>query len=381
MLLRFLAMWALPQLSDDYFRFIWDGLLLSQGENPFALLPSEWMQQPDRAAELGLREALFEGMNSPDYFTIYPPVLQAIFGLAAWMFPSNTLAAVWVMKGFIFVAEGLSLLLLVRLLRIWNMPVNWIAIYALNPLIIIEFCGSLHFEALMILGLLMVLWMLAQGWSWGAILPFAFAVDVKLLPLMLLPVMVRYLGWLRAILFGLGVIGVSVVMFLPLFEWETFTHLGESVDLYFQSFEFNASLYYVVREVGYVWKGYNIIGIAGRILPIIVIAGIAILSLRREAKSLASLPVDWLAVFSLYFALASIVHPWYSGVLVALASLGRYLFPIIWTVLLPLTYAAYRTDQYAEELWLVFIEYAVVYSWAWLEWRNRSFAKDESQDV
>ena len=44
----------------------------------------------------------------------------------------------------------------------------------------------------------------------------------------------------------------------------------KSIHLYFQKFEFNASVYYIIREIGFQMKGYNFIQTVGTISPFIV---------------------------------------------------------------------------------------------------------------
>ena len=342
---RLIALFALPQLSDDYFRFVWDGRLLSQGINPFLQLPSELMASPEEAASLGLTEELYEGLNSKNYFTIYPPILQGIFSLGASLFPKDLYGHVLLMKCSVYLAEAASLLILLRLLRHMQLPLAWIGIYALNPLTIVELCGNLHFEALMIVGLLWAIWELRNNRWLRATIPFAIAVGSKLLPLMLLPLLIRRLGCWRAIAFGAIVVGLTTLMFLPILDLDTFLHLSESVGLYFQSFEFNASIYYLVRWVGYQFTGYNIIQSAGPWLAISTIAGILLLSWREQKDNL-SRSMMW--VFLIYFSLSSIVHPWYSISLIALCVCTPYRFPIIWSVLIPVSYATYRTTEYIQ---------------------------------
>ena len=139
---RLIALFALPEMSDDYFRFVWDGRILAAGENPFALLPSAYLAQPEQMVRLGLDEALFSRLNSPEYFTIYPPVLQAIFWLGAWLSPDSIYGHVLVMKSVVFLAETGSLLLLLRLLKAWQKPLHWLGWYAWNPLVIVELTGK-----------------------------------------------------------------------------------------------------------------------------------------------------------------------------------------------------------------------------------------------
>lgn len=368
---RVLALFSMPELSDDYARFVWDGKLLVAGESPFLQLPSEYMDQPARAQALGLTPELYQALNSPHYFTIYPPVNQAVFWLGVSLSPDSTYGAVLWMKLMLLLAELGTLWLLLRLLAIWKYPKEWVALYALNPLVVVELVGNLHFEALMIFFLLASVYLFEQTrWRWAA-LPFVGAICSKLLPIMLLPLLLRRLGWRRALGFGGLVAGGTLLCFLSVLDVETFAHLLDSVSLYFQKFEFNASIYYLVRWVGFQVKGYNIIQTAGTYLAAITVLGILLLTVLERRPRWPSLPAAMLGAFTIYFALASIVHPWYITTLVALATLSPWRYPVIWSALLPLTYVTYRDDTYTELLGLVAVEYLLVLAWMMWEGKKR----------
>ncbi len=112
----------MPNLSDDIYRFVWDGRLLYQGYDPFAYLPSEIIRGEGDVAAKGIDQALFEQLNSPDYYTIYPPVNQAVFALAAWVSPTSVRGSAIVIRLVIFAAELLTLWLLMRLLTVNRNP-------------------------------------------------------------------------------------------------------------------------------------------------------------------------------------------------------------------------------------------------------------------
>ena len=80
LLLRLVLMFSFPKLSDDIFRFVWDGRLWLAGHNPFDHLPTWYMEQG--LAIKGLSPTLFEQLNSPEYYTIYPPLAQLTFTIA-----------------------------------------------------------------------------------------------------------------------------------------------------------------------------------------------------------------------------------------------------------------------------------------------------------
>jgi hypothetical protein len=147
-LFRLLVLFAFPNLSDDVFRFVWDGRLTVNGENPFLHMPSWYLESKNIIP--GLNQELYDQLNSHEYFTVYPPILQYIFAFSVWLFPNDIYASTIVMKCFIFLAECGSIAILLKLFKQFEIHAKYIAIYALNPLVIIELTGNLHFEGVML---------------------------------------------------------------------------------------------------------------------------------------------------------------------------------------------------------------------------------------
>ena len=105
-----LFLFSIPNLSDDFYRFIWDGRLLASGNHPFAQLPVYYID--NNISIQGIDEELFKSLNSPEYFTIYPALSQYVFWLAASLAPHSVYGSVLVIKMVIFAAEIGSLFLL-----------------------------------------------------------------------------------------------------------------------------------------------------------------------------------------------------------------------------------------------------------------------------
>ena len=68
----------------------------------------------------------------------------------------------------------------------------------------------------------------------------------------------------------MGLLGGSTValLFLPFFWSLGFENYLATIQLWFKNFEFNGSLYYIVRWIGYQIKGYNIIRQWGAFSPL-----------------------------------------------------------------------------------------------------------------
>ena len=142
---RLLLFFGLPSLSDDVFRFIWDGLLLKNSIHPFEQLPSFYIEQPVE----GLTKSLYNRLNSPEYFTIYPPLNQGLFWLSV-QFSDSWLVNANIIRFVLLVADVVSLYLLRSLLKLYQKNEHLAYWYFLNPLVILEFTGNLHFEGLVV---------------------------------------------------------------------------------------------------------------------------------------------------------------------------------------------------------------------------------------
>lgn len=357
-----------PNLSDDYFRYIWDGRLLTAGYNPFMYLPSE-LESTVLYQELNL-EQLYPYLNSPNYFSVYPPVAQALFGLGAWISPSSVWASLIAIRVVYILAELLTIFGLYKLLKLLNKPKDYILIYALNPLVILELTANLHLEVFMICMLVWAIYfLLNKQWKWS--IPFmVLAVGVKLLPLMFLPLFWRRLGWKNGFFYCLGV-GLGVLcLFLPFLNWTLVEKIGSSVQLYFASFEFNGSVYYFLRW-GLFSNSYWLVGITKALLPVVVLTILAYQVWRTKSDSQ---PQEFLQamlwIYTAYYLCSTTVHPWYISTFVVFAVCLPYRYMLYWTMLIGLTYSTYQTTEYLENSWFIALEYLSVYTILLYELKN-----------
>jgi alpha-1,6-mannosyltransferase len=152
---RILLLFAFPNLSDDIYRFVWDGRLINAGLHPFAQLPDYYLQK----SLVGIDQELFSKLNSKQYFTIYPPFAQFIFWLST-AFTSNIIISVIIIRVLIIAAEIGSIIIILKLLDLYKIHRKKVLIYALNPLVILELTGNLHFEAFMIFFLMLFVYFL-----------------------------------------------------------------------------------------------------------------------------------------------------------------------------------------------------------------------------
>jgi len=357
---RLVLLPAFPLLSDDIYRFIWDGRLITQGQNPFNYLPTYWMES--NGSELGLNKNLFDSLNSPEYFTIYPPICQSIFAISQWMAGTSIFGAAVVFKTFLIGFELGSLYFIYKILNFLKLPIKNILFYALNPLIIIEISGNLHFEGAMIFFFTLSIWlMLSKKWITSAI-AFSLSVASKLLPLMFLPFILNYYGWKKGLKYCTLVGICSILYFLPLLSTTFIQNFSTSLDLYFQKFEFNASIYYIGRAIGEWKKGYNIIATLGPALGITTLMGIIGLAVMKKVTTVPSLLQGFLLAFTIYLFLGTTIHPWYLSIPILLSCFTKFRFPLLWSGLIMFTYFNYSETHYQEQLWLVGIEYVIVYT-------------------
>ena len=260
----------------------------------------------------------------------------------------------------VLLAESGTAALLLALLRAFGQSGQRALWYLLNPLVITELTGNLHFEALMICFGLLALWLLVQGQRSRSAVALGLAVGTKLLPVLMLPLLIKRLGWRQFIRYSI-VTGIVVsALFLPFLSLDLLRNINRSLTLYFSKFEFNASVYYVLRSIGYHLTGYNEIAIIGPGLARATAVLALWLAWREKPAVWATLPRTLLFTLTIYYLFAIVVHPWYLAPLVALSVFTTYRFALVWSGMVVLSYAAYQTSAYLENPWLLGLEYLTV---------------------
>ena len=369
---------AIPNLSQDFYRFIWDGRMILEGINPYLFTVESFISQGE--FPVAEAQALRTGMGelNASHFTNYPPINQLCFTIAALFAGKSILGSVFVMRLLIIAADFGTLHFGKTLLDKLNIPVYNIFWYILNPFIIIELTGNLHFEGVMIFFLVWGLYLLYIGkWQFAAVV-LALSISVKLIPLIFLPLFFQWfvkrndkdketltvLNLTRLIGFYAIIIITTLLLFAPFYSSEFIHNYSKTVALWFQNFEFNGSMYYIAREIGYLFRGYNEIAIIGTVTPILVILFVLIITFFRRNRTPITLITAMLLVLSFYYFTTTTVHPWYLATLLILSVFTKYKFPLVWSFVIILSYLAYvnlnKADK-SENLWLITLEYAIVY--------------------
>ena len=406
---------AIPNLSQDFYRFIWDGRMILEGFNPYLYNVESFISND--VFPLAQAQELYTGMGAlnASHFTNYPPINQLCFVIAALFSGKSILGSVVVMRLLIIAADFGTLHFGKKLLKKLKLPAHNIFWYILNPFIIIELTGNLHFEGVMIFFLVWSLYLLHSGkWQWAAV-ALAFSISVKLIPLLFLPLFWQWfikrpfdcvpgdkpndeilkhvphdiiankvkqsvsiseiatslpprndmVQRIIKLMSFYAIVGITtLLLFAPFYSSEFVNNYTQTMALWFQRFEFNASLYYIAREIGYTYRGWNEIAIIGAYIPKIVMGFVLLMALFRKNKTTVQLITAMLLVLTFYYFIATTVHPWYVATLLILSVFTKYKFPLVWSFVIILSYLAYLNVNQAnksENLWIIALEYVVVY--------------------
>lgn len=359
---RLLWGWTMPLLSDDFWRFLWDGHLLAAGESPFAHTPRAWLQA--YSGDDGFYAQAFPCLNSPDYYSLYPPLSQLWFYLGAVCGGESIEGQVWALRLWLWLAECAAVVGLWRWLRVEGIEVRYALLWLLNPFVIVEFSGNLHFELVQAAFLFWAMYFWRQGRFLAWSLMFGAAVLCKLIPLLLMPIFFFALPSWRWRFGASALIGAMVVgAFLPLVSVGELLHIAESLRLYVDKFAFNASAYYFLCWLGELMGWQNAAAVLGTFLYALlffVAWAVAWWSWRRAWR----LEAACLLVLVAYYALTRTLHPWY------------WLLPLCFSLTLPrwrfwalfvaaclfLSYATYARTPYAENMPLLVVQYACIFA-------------------
>ncbi|MEX0315494.1 MAG: mannosyltransferase [Allomuricauda sp.] len=362
-LFRLVFLWAEPNLSQDFYRFIWDGELIKNGINPYLNVPNNLISQSN--LPIANAQQLYDGMGSlsAKHFSNYPPLNQIIFTIAAFLGGGSVLGSIIIMRLTIVLADIGILYFGRKLLQKLNKSNHMAFWYFLNPLVIIELTGNLHFEGVMLFFFVWAMYLIAEK-KWLAAAPiYAMSIMVKLVPILFLPLFIRYFGFKKSTFFYVAV-GIScILLLLPFYSSSFIDNYSETVGLWFSNFEFNAGIYNLVKHIGVNFfdaKPWILVKDYGKLVAIFVVVATILIAFLRKNQNLGTLITSMLLVLTLYYLLSSTVHPWYVVFLLVLVIFTEFRYAIVWSLFVILSYWAYSNPDYDENLWLLAIEYIAV---------------------
>ena len=137
LLFRVILLFSAPGLSDDVYRYLWDGRVQAAGINPYVYPPAS-----EALADLK-DDVIFPRVNHPHVPTIYPPLAQIFFRVCYLIHPS-----VWAIKTGLVLFDLLTAWFLLGLIRLYDQHPGQLLIYLWHPLLPVEVAGNGHVDAL-----------------------------------------------------------------------------------------------------------------------------------------------------------------------------------------------------------------------------------------
>jgi hypothetical protein len=343
-----------PSLSDDVYRYLWDGSVLLHGINPY--------RYPPQAMALAfLRGPDYQSINYKGIPSIYPPLAQLAFALGAALD-----LGIWGPKAVLWSCELLLLWALARLLGCLGLGPERLLLYAWNPLILFEFSGSTHVDVLAVLLLVLATCAIIQERSALSTTLLGLATLAKLLPALLLPLLAR-----RVRPIWLGLCGALILAgYLPFASagW----NLLAATKQYALRWRFNDAaftlLYHGLLGLGLTEQAALLYGKI--VVGLVLLAAIAVLALRQVSLLRGAY---W--ILGLYLLLSPTLHPWYLAWIVPFLCI----YPNrAWWMLTGLIFLSYAiqigagadSNQWSEPGWTKAAQFVPFYALlAWDAWR------------
>jgi hypothetical protein len=180
-LMQAVLIFSRPTLTDDMYRYIWDGRVQAQGISPYRYPPNA-----PELVSLGDKE-VYPFINRKPVVTVYPPAAEAAFFLLWKIWPDNVH---WFQAAM---ATGglLAGILLMGLLRdLGSSPVRGL-IFLWSPLLIFETAHAAHLDGLVLPFLVGAWWARVRERDALTGLLIGIATPMKFYPALLLPFLWR----------------------------------------------------------------------------------------------------------------------------------------------------------------------------------------------
>ncbi len=335
------------QISDDLYRYAWDGRLQAAGIDPYRYAPDapqlakfrdNWLW-PDAATCAQLHKTPITNdpnhactrINRPSVRTIYPPAAEGYFLVAHWL-PGPSRDHQLQLDAAILSA-ALTGLMAFGLRRTGRDPLT-VAYYSFGPLAGLDIAADAHVDVLAALfgvGALLLATLKPRATVRTGVL-IGLAIAVKLYPALLLPALLRRGGGRRgALRLVAAAAGVVVVGYLP-HVIAVGGHVVGYLPGYLHEENYDSGSRFLL--LGLLGLGDSVT----KALAALAVASVLVVVAVRAARGRATPASGALAVLGVVFLVVTPSQPWYALLLVCVSVLtGR----LEWIAVAVAPYALY----------------------------------------
>lgn len=273
-----------PTLSDDIYRYVWEGRVVALGQDPYRLSPGDTMLAAARD------RTVYPRINHPELTSIYPPFAIGGYALVARLSPT-----VWGIKAWVVLHDLALVLLLLAWARARRTNPLYVIAYAWNPLVLVEYAGSGHNDPTALVWLVAALiW--SERRPVFASLALVVGTLTKLAPLVALPFLVRHWPW-RARLLAFGGSAAGLAWF-----WVATRTADSGLDAYGRGWANNELAFHYVTQL------VTDPLLARQMVAALLALALVVLAWRRWNSDRATR-----FAMRAGFLLSPVAHPWYLG--------------------------------------------------------------------
>lgn len=226
-------------IDTEVYRHIWDGLIQSEGENPYAYTPFS-------EAWFGLRgHEVFQHLQEPRFYSASAPVEMVFHRFLAWLEPVAGLNGLIIAYKLFAILSGLGVIwLLLKLLGSEDVISSHILLFAWNPVILLMIAGQGTLDNLAVLSVLGIVYFMDHEQQEIMPMFWGISMHLTLLTWILLPWLIYRVRWSYLLI----ALGTWAVWWLPFFSSDALLNYFNGLISYHLYPAASATLGYLVIE-------------------------------------------------------------------------------------------------------------------------------------
>ncbi|MCE7736876.1 MAG: DUF2029 domain-containing protein [Candidatus Heimdallarchaeota archaeon] len=378
--IRIIVLFIPIGLSDDIYRYVWDGHIQQNGINPY-------LHNPDSVNLEAYRTNWSSKINNPDINSPYPPFAQIIFFVVTSF--TNDIDLSIVLIRLLIVGFDLGAIIVLKiLLKHFNIPQRRVMIYAWSPLVIFEFAGNGHIDGVAVFFSLLALLFILEGTrsSLKIISPLSLSIAIltKVYPIILLPFLVLKWNLREKFTFLL----TSIILIFPYSNNGINPLYPQGQQSFVQYFNFNESFFQLYRDfIGKFYDDPDMVARYHYIIFMIIFSGLLYLKyiylssgMENETKVNINILSSFRYILLIGLLFSPDVQPWYIIWILPLAAIFYDWIIITLSMTILFSYQIYpeydRTGIWFEDPIILTLEYLIVYLMLFYQTVFQSYFRD-----